>query len=466
MIFSSFPKLFFTIFLSTLSLFFLLFAEFLHGNVPSMALNFLLVLLYSLLLTILIFRLNHSQIAKQFLRLRKQFMNFSGFVEEFKLPENNIPTSISKNISELIPALNGMGRKLRTLSLEKELFETLLLELSEGVICVDRSGKIIFQNRSVNPILAYPDSQGQLFFKCIINSDLLECLSRKLKELSLNPNIPNSSRHLKADTIEFSTSDRFFEISCQPIAIEDQVEMLLIIIYDKTDAWNTKKLRENFLQNASHELKTPITSIRGYAETLEAKTTDTDEKYFLSAILRNVERMQNLIEDMTAISSFESKSYPFHAKKVNLKNFFRNLMPLLEGMLSRKSQALEILHHPSEEEPVIEADPLLLEHLFMNLISNASRYAPEGSSIYVRMENISKSTICIQVIDRGPGINPDHSETIFNRFFRSQENRSRQDGGTGLGLSIVKQIVRIHGGKVTAENRAEGGAVFSVYLPI
>ena len=246
--------------------------------------------------------------------------------------------------------------------------------------------------------------------------------------------------------------------------MENEPVMYLVLVHDITSETNTMRLREDFLQNASHELKTPITSIRGYAETLSHRASQEQESRFLQAILRNTERMERIIEDMVIISSIESRAFPFQPVTMKLSDYLEQLRPLVMGNLERKSQTLEI--KLTLEDCTVFADPLLLEHLFVNLIANASRHSPEGTAIEVWGEPESENHVLLTVADRGPGIPPDLVEKVFERFFRADRNRSRSEGGTGLGLSIVRQITRIHGGKAWAENRPAGGAAFRIRLPI
>ncbi|MDH5655665.1 MAG: ATP-binding protein, partial [Spirochaetia bacterium] len=135
---------------------------------------------------------------------------------------------------------------------------------------------------------------------------------------------------------------------------------------------------------------------------------------------------------------------------------------LAEGILKRKNQTLLITL--PESYPDLHADPLLLEHLMSNLIQNASRHSPEHTSIHIKISVYNQNFMEIQVEDRGSGIQPEHRDKIFERFFRSDRNRSREEGGTGLGLSIAKQIVEMHGGSISASNSDQGGAVIRFTL--
>lgn len=377
-----------------------------------------------------------------------------------RFPQNGLGPYVRSRI----PEIEGIRQKsedhlkrlksyIGDLSLEKELLQTLLNGLQEGVICINRKGIVVFQNHNLSEHLMESDSTGKPYFKVVKNHYLLEQIHAIITG---NKPIPDPS--------DFQANRKHYRLAFQPVEMENEPVMYLVLVVDITNETNTMRLREDFLQNASHELKTPITSIRGYAETLSHRATEDHEIRFLQAILRNTERMERIIEDMVIISSIESRAFPFQPVTMKLSNYLEQLRPLVLGNLERKSQTLEI--QISMEDCTVHADPLLLEHLFVNLIANASRHSPEGSTIEVWAESESDTHVLITVADRGPGIPPDLVEKIFERFFRADRNRARTEGGTGLGLSIVRQITRIHGGKTWAENRPAGGAAFKIRLPI
>jgi two-component system phosphate regulon sensor histidine kinase PhoR len=262
--------------------------------------------------------------------------------------------------------------------------------------------------------------------------------------------------------LEFRAGDRYFRLRHRPVQIGSEPSMFLILIQDMTEEYNTRRMREDFLQNASHELKTPITSIRGYAETLLPRIHEETPRRFLEGILRNAERMNRLIHDMVVISSLESRAYPFQPETIDISSFFDEVKLLVEGILNQKQQRLNIevagVRH-------VYADRLLLEHLLVNLVSNASRYSPEDSSIAISVKRNGNGRIELRVSDQGPGIPEAYREKIFERFFRVDTDRSRKEGGTGLGLSIARHVARIHSGTIHVEDASGGGACFVFAFP-
>ncbi|HBS06305.1 MAG TPA: hypothetical protein DEA96_15155 [Leptospiraceae bacterium] len=377
-----------------------------------------------------------------------------------RFPKNGLGPYVRSRIPEIEGIrqksedhLNRLKKYIGDLNLEKELLQTLLNGLQEGVICINRKGIVVFQNHNLSEHLMEPAATGKAYFKVIKNHYLLEQIHGII---SGNKGIPDPS--------DFQAQKKHYRLAFQPVEMENEPVMYLVLVIDITSETNTMRLREDFLQNASHELKTPITSIRGYAETLSHRASADHEVRFLQAILRNTERMERIIEDMVIISSIESRAFPFQPITMDLTEYLEQLRPLVLGNLEQKSQSLDI--RIKLDDCTVHADPLLLEHLFVNLIANASRHSPEGTAIEVWAEAESETHVLITVADRGPGIPSDLVEKIFERFFRADRNRSRTEGGTGLGLSIVRQITRIHGGKAWAENRPAGGAAFRIRLPI
>ena len=350
---------------------------------------------------------------------------------------------------------------LAQLSLEKELLASLLGGLREGVLCLNRSGVIVYENEALAAELVRPDTVGRPYYEAILQSELLESVHGLLNEPGQKMTESVGARaHL-----EISQGSRHFRTEAYPVRIGGRPELFLIIVQDRTQEIQTRRLREDFLQNASHELKTPITSIRGYTESILFREDRDPQKNFLEGVLRNVERMERIIEDMVLISSLESRSFPFHPEAVDLRRFMGNIRKLVSGSLKRKNQQLSIQIDLKDAATTIEADPLLLEHLLLNLIVNASRYSPEKAAISVSVRD-DGGRVLFSIQDEGPGIPEDLRGKVFERFFRVDKNRSREEGGTGLGLSIVRQITRLHGGRVWVDSGpAESGSIFRVLLP-
>ena len=361
-----------------------------------------------------------------------------------------------QELSDLASSINSMSRRLQMqftdLNVEKEKFNSLLQNLREGVFAISLDKKILFQNQSIPTTLIPANSQSRSIDDVIINKKLL-CF--------LNEHIESSMD----GKIGIDDSKHYYKVWFYSLKSNNQILMYIGVVSDKTDERETQMLREQFVQNASHELKTPITSIKGYAETLESKlrlSPDSVEKKFIKAILRNTDRMIRIVEDMLTISKLESQNSFFQPEKVNLYELVQNLKFTVDGFIKIKNQTFAA---DVPTDIFLYADMILLEHLFLNLIQNASNYSSENQPINL-FAQCKDNTVIIQVIDQGIGISESHIDRIFERFYRVDTDRSRKGGGTGLGLSIVKHIVKLHSGWINVSSAQGTGTTFTINLPI
>jgi len=369
---------------------------------------------------------------------------------------NLLAASDIQELSDLASSINFMSQRLQMqftdLNVEKEKFNSLLQNLKEGVFAISLDKKILFQNQSIPKSLIPANSQSRGINDVISNKKLLSFLNDHMDE-----GIDGK--------IGIDVSRHYYKVWFYSLKTNNQILMYIGVVSDKTDERETQMLREQFVQSASHELKTPITSIKGYAETLESKLKlepESIEKKFINAILRNTDRMIRIVEDMLTISKLETQNALFQPEKVNLFELVQNLKFTVDGFIKLKNQTFTA---EVPEKIYLSADMVLLEHLLLNLIQNASTYSGENEPIRL-VANTNQTHVVIQVIDRGIGISEAHVERIFERFYRVDEDRSRKGGGTGLGLSIVKHIAKLHGGWVSVDSIPGQGTTFIVNLPI
>lgn len=465
---------------------FLFYVLFLRKN--SLYLNqfiifFFISSLFYIFIIYLIFRTSNYIVnpIKSIINNFKKFPNWdSSYIVYSKITEIQILTDFINKFMETY------SNYLSELNLEKNLLNSLLNNLKEGVVCLSDTGEILYINEFLlehfcdNDFL-YSNLKNKKYYEIITNPTLLDIIYKIFN--NKNSQYIFSVIKKENNILEFFNKDKFYQLRYYEISLESYLskevenfnltnlreKLYLFIINDITQEYNTKRMREDFLQNASHELKTPITSIKGYSETILDRIHEPsfDRKIltqFLQGILRNTERMERIIHDMVLISSLESNQYPFHPVDIDLVHFFQELEILVEGLLKPKKLKLE--YKFLGNFPKIFADPLLLEHLLLNLISNAARYSNENQKIQIIVKKVNGGKILISIIDNGPGIPDEYKNKIFERFFRIDKDRSRKEGGTGLGLSIVRQIVRIHNGSIQVVDNPEGGAIFNIYLPI
>jgi two-component system phosphate regulon sensor histidine kinase PhoR len=224
------------------------------------------------------------------------------------------------------------------------------------------------------------------------------------------------------------------------------------------------RMRTDFVANVSHELKTPLTLIRGYIETLEDRAMDDKEAAtkFISIIKEHADRLGHIVDDLLSLSELELSDDSVHKSEFDLKKLIDEVSLGFGHALAEKKQKLNVSSKGSDFR--IKADLGKIEQIFVNLIDNAVKYTKESGRIEISLCEQGQ-TVCVTVQDNGIGIPKEHRDRIFERFYRVDKARSRELGGTGLGLSIVKHIVLAHNGKITIESELNKGTKISVTLP-
>lgn len=382
------------------------------------------------------------------LETKTQEINAGDFGSELSYPDIQELANLTISINEMAGRLKN---QFLDLTVEKEKFNSLLQNLKEGVFAIDQNKRFLFLNRNIPFALIKKDSQFKDYLEGIQNGILREFIKEKMES--------NSEGKL-----EFEAGVHYFSVKFYPVKTNEIVYLFVGVISEITEDRQYQLIREQFFQNASHELKTPITSIKGYAETLDYKlklAPESQERKFLDAILRNTDRMIRIVEDMLTVTKLEHHTTIIQKEIFRIKDLVKNIADSVDVLLSQKNQSL-FIDIPSDLE--MEADLVLLEHVLVNLISNASAYSPENSQITVRSEPLPQ-LYRFEVIDQGVGIAPEDQERIFERFFRVDSDRSRKVGGTGLGLSIVKHVALLHKGQVTVRPNPEGGSIFTFEFP-
>jgi len=234
------------------------------------------------------------------------------------------------------------------------------------------------------------------------------------------------------------------------------------VFHDVTELRHLENVRRDFVANASHELQTPLTAIRGFAETLVAHDLPVEElRAQLQVILRNSERLENLIRDMTELSRIESRRVPLQPGEVDVSKLARALLADMEPRLKERSLEASV---SDSGAALAWADRRAVDQVLSNLLDNALKYTDPGGRITVGVE-ARPEAVRVSVSDTGIGIAPEHRPRIFERFYRVDKARSRALGGTGLGLSIVRNLVQAMGGEVSVESEPGRGSTFRFTLP-
>jgi len=238
---------------------------------------------------------------------------------------------------------------------------------------------------------------------------------------------------------------------------------VVVVARDVTDLVQLTKMRRDFVANVSHELKTPLTAIRGFAETLRDGALDDEEtaRRFLDRILQQCSRLQALLEDLLTLSRLESLEGRTEADAVRLDGLVQDCLELIEPQVEEKQIGLEVF---TETHSTIQGDREALERLVINLLDNAIKYNRIGGRVTVRLAEENSEAI-LEVVDTGIGIPAGSLNRVFERFYRVDKGRSRDEGGTGLGLAIVKHVAQIHGGRVEVSSELGKGSCFRIRIP-
>lgn len=331
--------------------------------------------------------------------------------------------------------------------------ETILSSMIDAVILCNVDGCIYMANKAAESLLLVPEGGlvGKLFSEVTEDSkinqminDVLENGNEVFTETDVSPNV------------------QVFRVHVAPIKNQlNIIEGAVAVFHDVTDARNFDLMRSQFVGNVSHELRTPLTSIKGFVETLldGAMENSVTCRRFLSIIDAETDRLSRLIEDLLTLSSIESRERVIYAKPVCIQHSIRSVMNILGPQISEKELHVEFISQ--HNLPRIVADEDLLGQVFINLLDNAIKYTPRKGKIVIRCRR-RDSRVVATITDTGMGISHESMPRVFERFYRVDKARSRDQGGTGLGLAIVKHIVESHGGEVFVDSEIGRGSTFGV----
>ena len=334
--------------------------------------------------------------------------------------------------------------------------EALFDSMAEGLILLDENRRIRIANRAF----------GQLFQLTtdIRSRTLLEAL--RLHELIDLLDILDTQKQVLGRDLKLSHPNELW-LQVNGSAIFDAAggrRGTVLVFHDLTRLKQLERARQEFVANVSHELRTPLSLIKGYVETLLEGAKDNPEisTKFLQTIDRNAERLRLLIEDLLTISELESGRVRLNQQPLRLRTLTEKVLSDFDSPAAAKQVTLV----DQVPDVTINADGARLEQVLCNLIDNAIKYGRNHGTVTLRAAPTGADHVEVSVSDDGPGIPPEALERVFERFYRVDKARSREQGGTGLGLSIVKHIVQGHGGRVWAKSEVGHGATFYFTLPV
>jgi two-component system phosphate regulon sensor histidine kinase PhoR len=368
----------------------------------------------------------------------------------------------SEELGGLAESLNRMAAqlesRLQTVVSQRNQLEAVLSSMLEGVIAVSRDERIISVNQAAARWFDIDPGKvrGRSIPEAIRNLAIQKFVTRSLK----------SRTPVEDDVTVYRNGERILNIKSAPLLdMGPEPIGMLIVFSDVTQLRRLEDMRRDFVANVSHEIKTPLTAIKGFVETLHQNAVETPEEAerFLGIISRHVDRLNTIIEDLLMLSRIEDEGERGDIKreKTRLRDIFQNAVQICRPKADEKRIQVDLA---GDEGLSAIVDPVLLEQAVVNLLDNAIKYSDPEKTVRVLARTVDHE-IQIQVQDHGIGIEKKHLPRLFERFYRVDKARSRALGGTGLGLAIVKHIAQAHGGHVTVESSLGDGSLFTIHLP-
>ncbi|KUP25999.1 ATP-binding protein [Paenibacillus sp. DMB5] len=376
-----------------------------------------------------------------------------------------VPIQRKDEVGQLAKAINAMAdslqAQLKTIRDNEDLLQSVLDNMTGGIVMVNAEGEFALINRAAERMLDVKNSElaGHSYKELKHHYEL----SRLIEEGVL------SSEPIHEERSIYTPAERIVRLDGVPMTQDSSHRGMLFLLQEVTEIRRLEKMRSEFVANVSHELKTPVAAVKGFAETLLGGGV-SDEKTarsFLQIIYDENERLNRLIGDILELSKIESKRVQLDCSPVYLSEFFDSVLETLSKVAEKKKISLNAV---VPDELFMEGDEDKLRQIFMNLLSNAINYTHDGGNVKITVVNGHKpdgtETVIFTVSDTGMGIPRKDLPRIFERFYRVDKARSRSSGGTGLGLSIVKHLVELHRGTITVESDLGIGSSFILELPL
>ena len=373
--------------------------------------------------------------------------------EDVKLEsENGTDTQIGELVNAFTLMTNELKQNINEIERQKKQIETILLHMTDGVIAFNMEGKIIHINTAAMNLLKLEQTDNS--FEKIFN--ILK-LNINLEKIIYLENWTSSEHRL---TIEDKCVNLFFV----PFQDENNRQAgLIVVIQDITEHVKLDNMRKEFVADVSHELKTPITSIMGYADTLLEGEYDKDtQQKFLGVISSEARRMARLVTDLLTLSKYDSKKVKLEETEFDLGELTKKCQERLKFEIEKKHQNVECF--VTANVPPVSADKYGIERVVLNILSNAIKYTPENGKIKIYVGFVYNDAY-IKIIDNGIGISEQDLTRIFDRFYRADKARTREMGGTGLGLSIAKEILDQNKGSIDIRSELGKGTEVIIRIP-
>ena len=413
-----------------------------HSVQRAIALAGLLLLLAAALVAWMLARV----LARPLLRIASAARDIAaGRATEF--PDVHVP-ELAYQVDALRAMHHELERRFDELRREREESQTLLESLSDGVLAADQRGVVVSTNSAARRLLGYGPTEPLPPLAELFHDRPHRAL---MKEVLAGAVVEHRELELAGSTVV---------ISARPL----EGGGTLLVLSDVTHLRRLETIRRDFVANVSHELKTPLTAIAGYAETLASEAAeDSEAGRFAEIIVDHAHRMQRLVDDLLDLSRIESGGWQPEPEPVAVEPAARDAWsPFVERAAER---GVHFETAVTDSAGTIAVDPEALRQIFTNLFDNALRHTTRGGRVRVLAAQ-ADGDVVVRVSDTGTGIPAEHLPRIFERFYRVDPGRSRQEGGTGLGLAIVKHLVEAHGGRVAAESELGRGTTILLTFPV
>jgi len=373
----------------------------------------------------------------------KELVEFSKRISMGVFSEGTIPKR-NDEIGELMENMNIMakriGKLVENLKSESETLETIIKSIDEAILLIDGNGVIKHANDEFKNLIGKEKVEERYYWEVVKDDELRKFIKKALDKESMRERI--------------QIKDRNFILSSRKIETANKI---LVTFYDVTELQKYEEMKKEFIGNLSHELKTPLTSIKGFVEVMK----EEGKLKYIDIIERNIDRMIQIVKDIQMLSKLEYRKTKAQIESVDALDILKDIEKLFHKKAEEKG--LNLLMEVEEKPFYIKVDPYLFEEMLVNLVDNAIRYTDRGS-VSVKIYR-GKGGFFVEVKDTGIGIPKEHIDRIFERFYVVDKSRSKRTGGTGLGLSIVKHIVLLHNGKIDVRSVPGEGTTFTIFIP-